>query len=261
MASKELVGAPGEHIPDLDVGYVVDGTEYMHMVDRNGNSRRITALEVAALASASSATAEFIRDTIGAALIAAGILTAFVDDAGNTITLSVTTEAVQDVIGALIAGSTGITATYDDAGNVETLTLNTEAVQDIVGAFITGANGIAATYDDAGNLETISIVPSIQAVASNATVTPTFADDMVKITAQAANLTLANPTGTAIAGKGIVLRIKDNGTARTITYGTKYRPVGVVLPTTTIVNKTLYLGMIYNSDDDKWDVVALRQEA
>lgn len=103
--------------------------------------------------------------------------------------------------------------------------------------------------------------PAVQAITSSATVTPTFSDDLVKITAQAAGLTLANPTGTAIAGHGLVIRIKDNGTARAISYGTHYRAVGVTLPTTTVLGKTLYLAMIYNSDDTKWDVVAVAQEA
>lgn len=103
--------------------------------------------------------------------------------------------------------------------------------------------------------------PNVQAVTSSATVTPTFSNDLVKITAQAAGLTLANPTGTAVPGWGMAIRIKDNGTARSITYGTQYRAIGVTLPTTTVVSKTLYLGMIYNADDTKWDVVAVAQEA
>ena len=103
--------------------------------------------------------------------------------------------------------------------------------------------------------------PSIQSVVSAATVTPTFADDMVKITAQATGLTLANPTGTPIPGLGMAIRIKDNGTARSIAYGSEYRAIGVTLPTTTVIGKTLYLGLIYNSDDAKWDVVAVAQQA
>ncbi|HET7255623.1 MAG TPA: hypothetical protein VFJ46_17840 [Xanthobacteraceae bacterium] len=103
--------------------------------------------------------------------------------------------------------------------------------------------------------------PSIQSITASATVTPTFSDDMVKITAQAAGLTLANWSGTPYGGWGMAIRIKDNGTARSITYGSKYRAIGVTLPTTTVANKTLYLGCIYNSDDDKIDVVAVAQEA
>jgi hypothetical protein len=112
-----------------------------------------------------------------------------------------------------------------------------------------------------GNLGAKASAPSVQSVTSSATVTPTFSDDMVKITAQAAGLTLANPTGTAVPGWGMAIRIKDNGTARSISYGTQYRAIGVTLPTTTVVNKTLYLGLIYNADDTKWDVIAVAQEA
>lgn len=106
-----------------------------------------------------------------------------------------------------------------------------------------------------------SRAPAIQSVVSAATVTPTFSDDMVKITAQAAALTLANPTGTAIPGLGMVIRIKDNGTARAISYGTQYRAIGVTLPTTTVISKTLYLACIWNATDTKMDVLAVGQEA
>lgn len=137
-----------------------------------------------------------------------------------------------------------------------------ETIRDTIGATLVQGAGITVTVDDAGNTITIAAAaPSIQAVASAATVTPTFSDDLVKITAQAAGLILANPTGTAVPGRGLAIRIKDNGTARAITYGSQYRPIGVTLPTTTVVGKTLYLGLIYNSDDTKWDVVAVAQEA
>jgi len=84
---------------------------------------------------------------------------------------------------------------------------------------------------------------------------------LVKITAQAVNLTLANPTGTFTEGQALMIRIKDNGTARTITFGAKFRGIGVTLPTTTTISKTMYLGVIYNSTDDKFDVIGLNQEA
>lgn len=105
------------------------------------------------------------------------------------------------------------------------------------------------------------LTPNVQSVASAATVTPTFSNDMVKVTAQAAALTLANPTGTAVEGWGIVLRIKDNGTARSISYGTQYRAMGVSLPGTTVVNKTTYLACVWNDTDTKLDVIAVGQEA
>ena len=100
-----------------------------------------------------------------------------------------------------------------------------------------------------------------QIVTSSATVTPTFSNDIVTITAQATALTLANPTGTPIANTPLFIRIKDNGTARAITFDTQYRSIGVTLPTTTVANKTIYLGMMYNATDTKWDVLGYNIEA
>ena len=104
-------------------------------------------------------------------------------------------------------------------------------------------------------------VPSVQSVASAATVTPAFGTDLVKVTAQAAALTLANPSGTAIDGFGFVIRIKDDGTVRGISYGTQYRAIGVTLPTTTTIGKTLYLAGIWNVEDTTLDIVAVGQQA
>jgi hypothetical protein len=105
-----------------------------------------------------------------------------------------------------------------------------------------------------------SSTPNVQTVTSAATVTPTFTNDEVAITAQAVALLLANPTGTPVDGKNLVIRIKDNGTARAITYDTQYRAIGVTLPTTTVINKTIYLGLVYNLTDTKWDVVGVSIE-
>lgn len=105
-----------------------------------------------------------------------------------------------------------------------------------------------------------SRTPAEQAVTSAATVTPKFSDDIVVVTAQAVALTLANPSGTAIPNLGIAIRIKDNGTARAISYGSQYRAVGVGLPTTTVANKTLYLAGIWNVADTRFDIVAVAQQ-
>jgi hypothetical protein len=120
---------------------------------------------------------------------------------------------------------------------------------------------VASASTSRTNLGAAAEAPDLQAVTSSATVTPTFSDDLVKITAQAAGLTLANWSGTAVEGWGMAIRIKDDGTARAILYGSKYRAIGVTLPTTTVIGKTLYLGCIYNLTDDKIDVVAVAQEA
>ena len=103
--------------------------------------------------------------------------------------------------------------------------------------------------------------PRVQSVTSSATVTPTSTNDLVTITAQAVALTLANPTGTFAEGQALMIRIKDNGTARAITFGSNYRAIGVTLPTATRANKILYLGIIYDSIDAKWNILGINLQA
>jgi hypothetical protein len=101
--------------------------------------------------------------------------------------------------------------------------------------------------------------PAGQTITTAASITPTFSDDFVAVTAQAGALTINNPTGTAVDMYGLVIRIKDNGSTRTLTWGSQYRGVGVTLPTSTTANKVVYLGMIYNAAETKWDVVSVAQ--
>lgn len=104
--------------------------------------------------------------------------------------------------------------------------------------------------------------PRSSSEASNAT--PTINADSVdqhSITALATAPTFGAPTGTPGNSQKIIYRIKDNGTARALAWNSIYRALGVALPTTTVVNKTMYLGFIYNSTDAKWDLVAKSEEA
>ena len=89
--------------------------------------------------------------------------------------------------------------------------------------------------------------------------------DQYAATAQAGALTFNADAGTPTDGQKIIFRIKDNGTARALTWTTgtsnSFRAVGVTLPTTTVINKTVYVGCIYNAADSRWDAVAVAQEA
>lgn len=84
--------------------------------------------------------------------------------------------------------------------------------------------------------------------------------DVFTVTALAANATFGSPTGTPTDAQPLMFRIKDNGTARTLAWNAVFRAVGVTLPTTTVVSKTLYVGCFWNSADSKWDVLAVGQE-
>jgi hypothetical protein len=89
--------------------------------------------------------------------------------------------------------------------------------------------------------------------------------DQYAATAQAGALTINADAGTPTDGQRILFRFKDDGTARALTWTTGvskgFRAVGVTLPTTTVVNKVLYVGCIYNTAEDRWDALAVGQEA
>ena len=72
--------------------------------------------------------------------------------------------------------------------------------------------------------------------------------------------TFGAPTGTPVEAQNLIIRIKDNGTARTLAWNAIYRGVGVTLPTTTVISKMLYVGFKYNVADTRWDALAVAQE-
>jgi hypothetical protein len=88
--------------------------------------------------------------------------------------------------------------------------------------------------------------------------------DQYCATAQNTALTINADSGNPIDGQKMVFRFKDNGTAQALTWTTgaskAFRAMGVTLPTTTVVNKSLYVGCIYNATDLRWDVIAVAQE-
>lgn len=98
-------------------------------------------------------------------------------------------------------------------------------------------------------------------VTTTTTLTPDLDNyDMFVMTAQASALVIAVPSSDPVNGNGFMVRIRDNGTARAISFGAKYRAVGSALPTTTTINKTLYIPIIYNSAEDKYDVFSSSEE-
>lgn len=99
------------------------------------------------------------------------------------------------------------------------------------------------------------ITQRVTTITSSSTPTPNAdTTDEYTITALAAAALLTNPTGTPTEGQTLLVRIKDNGTARALTFDTLYRfSTDQPAPTTTVISKTMYLGFVYNFTDTKWD--------
>jgi hypothetical protein len=84
--------------------------------------------------------------------------------------------------------------------------------------------------------------------------------DLYELTALAANVTFSSP-GAGINGQKLMMRIRDNGTARTLGWNAVYVAAGATLPTTTVANKWMHLGFIYNTTINKWQLIAKAEEA
>ena len=103
------------------------------------------------------------------------------------------------------------------------------------------------------------IDPRTNTISSSATPTPAGdTTDIFTVTALATNATFSEPTGTPVNGQSLVIRIKDDGTARTLAWNAVYRGgTDVPLPATTTLSKTLYCAFVYNNDDSVWDIVGV----
>lgn len=104
----------------------------------------------------------------------------------------------------------------------------------------------------------------ITTIVSSATPTiNTDTSQFVDITALAAAITsfTTNLSGSPTNFQKLIIRIKDNGTARALAWGAKFQARGATLPTTTILGKVLTVGFIYDTTTAKWGCVASVQEA
>jgi len=70
-----------------------------------------------------------------------------------------------------------------------------------------------------------------------------------------------NLSGTPTNFQKLIFRIKDNGTSRSITWGSDFEAKGVALPTATTMSKVLTVGFIYDTVTSKWGCVASVEEA
>lgn len=75
-----------------------------------------------------------------------------------------------------------------------------------------------------------------------------------------ANATEFTLTGTPTDGQTLVIRLKDAGVGKGLTW-TGFTAIGVTLPTTTVASKWHYIGCMYNAAATQWQAIAVMQEA
>jgi hypothetical protein len=149
-------------------------------------------------------------------------------------------------------------------GGAGTAPATTTTGTGVVTALGNNANAAAGFTTGSGTatLTNKRIDPRVTSAASASSLTPDIsAADQYAYTALAAGLTINAPTGTPVDGDKLIFRLLDNGTARALTWNATYTVIGVTLPTTTTINKTVYIGCIYNANNTRWDVVAVTTQA
>jgi hypothetical protein len=133
-----------------------------------------------------------------------------------------------------------------------------------IGGLLKWAGDFIATLTGTQTFTNKRINPRVGGTTSSSTPTPNAdTDDIYALTALAAGATFGAPTGTPVNGQKLIIRIKDNGTARALTWNAIYVAGGVALPTTTVISKILTIGFMYNTDNslNKWMCIASSQEA
>ncbi len=105
--------------------------------------------------------------------------------------------------------------------------------------------------------------PGPVTIASSPTPTPTGGNvqNALNVTAQATAATFAAPSGSPSDGNTVIIRVKDNGTSQPLRYNAIYRPIDVVMPDKTVAGKLLYMACRYNSQDARWDCLAVGRES
>ncbi len=114
------------------------------------------------------------------------------------------------------------------------------------------------TFTNKNFTSTTNVISQNTTTTSSATPAPTgwSLRNYFTVTALAAGATFSAPSGTPVDGNMLIVRIKDNGTARTLAWNAIYRGGDTALPATTILSKTLYLLFIYNGADARWDLIS-----
>jgi fibronectin-binding autotransporter adhesin len=164
--------------------------------------------------------------------------------------------------GLTLSGTVTTSGSLTLSGTVNSLAAGTYGIS-ISGNAATVTNGVY--LNDTQTLTNKRITQRVNAGTTSGNQTPNGdTTDVFNAFGLTGAITMLAPSGTPTDGQRIVLRFKDNGTARAITWTTSsgaYRAVGVTLPTTTVASKVTYVGCIYNSTDVFWDVVAVTTQA
>jgi hypothetical protein len=199
--------------------------------------------------------------TSGSATLSDGQYSVLVFDGSpsGTNTVTISPNNVQHVYFIKNASGESVVLTQGSGGNV-TIANGKSAI-----VYADGAGAGAEVVDLTNTFLFQPLTRAVAASGTSGTLTPNSdTTDIFNAFALDGTTTLDVPSGTPIDGQRLILRLRDDGTARALTWTTTsggYRVIGTTLPSTTTISKLLYVGCVYNSTDSFWDVVAVTTQA
>ncbi len=122
---------------------------------------------------------------------------------------------------------------------------------------------VAVGTTDTQTLTNKRLIPRVTTITSSATpAINTDNADAVTITALAVAITsmTSSLTGTPTNFQHLLIRFKDDGTGHAISWGASFASSQATLPTTTIANKVMRVGLEWDSVKSKWICLATDQE-
>jgi hypothetical protein len=234
-----------------------DGDELYYTIKTGPTRKTIAFTDSAITSSMYIGTTEVALNRSSAALTLAGI-TLTTPNIGTPSAGTLT-----NCTGLPISGLTSSTSTALGVGSINlghasdtTLSRSSAGVLEVEGVVI-------PSISSTNTLTNKRITPRVTSETSSATPTiNTDNSDAHSITALATDITsmTTNLSGTPTNFQKLIIRIKDDGTARAIAWGVSFEAKGVALPTTTVISKVLTVGFIYDSVTSKWGCVASNQE-
>jgi len=208
---------------------------------------------------------------LGRVTAAVGAIEELTTSGSGNVAFTTSPTFVTPTLGAALATSINKVAISTPATSA-TLTLADGSTLATSGAFSTTLTASAATnvtLPSTGTLATLAgtetltnkrITKRLVTTTDDSTaVIDVDVTDVYQLSAISNNTTFST-TGTPTDGQSLIIRFKDAGAAKTLSW-TGFTAIGITLPNTTVISKWGYVGCQYNSAAATWHAIAYALEA
>lgn len=162
--------------------------------------------------------------------------------------------------GLPIAGLTASTSTSLGVWSIELWHASDTSIARVSAGVISVEGVTVPTISSTSTLTNKRITKRVVTTTDDATaVIDTDITDEYELSAMA-NATTFTVTGTPTDWQTLLIRLKDNGSARALTWTMSGGVIGVTLPTTTVISKWSIIGFKYFSSTTSWKAIAVSQE-